>query len=43
MSYAEYFKKKTKKKSRSEMQTYHPESTFFYISYYIYPINEYQK
>ena len=41
MSYAEYLKKT--QKSRSEMQTYHPESTFFYISYYIYPIKEYQK
>ena len=24
------------------MQTYHLEITFFYILYYIYPINEYQ-
>ena len=32
MSYAGYFKKKKKKKNRSEMQTYYPESTFFYVN-----------
>ena len=43
VSLMQVLKKKKKKKKKSELQTYHLESTFFYILYYIYPINVYQK